>query len=212
VFQRNLRLFTDTKLELSVLQCLKASSRFLCAGYTKHTKNPYTLHDYSVRPTSKCLQTFLLLPTSALFPIENEKWKFTSVIFPKRAWGAWNVRVQIGTKGQHNVSLWNWISSLQTWAKIVPVPSAMVIPLNPHLRRTIHHTVLDSFILYLQTVTGELTASPEISTQFAQRFSRIETDIRFILRILTIKRRCFLTKISVRFTCFVIGGIYHRSI
>jgi hypothetical protein len=31
-------------------------------------KNPYKLHDYSMRPTSKCLQTFLLLPTSALFP------------------------------------------------------------------------------------------------------------------------------------------------
>lgn len=134
-------------------------------------------------------------------PIENEKWKFTSVIFPKRAWGVWNVRVQIGTKGQHNDSLWNWISSLQTCAQIVPVPSAMLIPPIPHLRRTIHHTVLDSFILYLQTVTGGPSASPDISTLFAQRFSPIETDVCFILlRILMIKHPCFLKNISVSYT------------
>lgn len=73
--------FAYTQLELSILQCLKASSRPHRAGYTKHTKNPYKLHDYSMRPTSKCLQTFLLLPTSALFPSKMKSESSRSLSF-----------------------------------------------------------------------------------------------------------------------------------
>jgi len=99
--------------------------------------------------------TFLLPPTFAYsheILIQNEKWKRTSVTFPKWTRGARNDEVQLWSQGQYNVSLWNWLSSFQTWGKITPVPSTMLIPLDPHLRGPTHHTALDSFIIYVLTV------------------------------------------------------------
>jgi hypothetical protein len=50
------------------------------------------------------------------------------------------------------ISLWYWLSVLETWSRITPPPDAMLIPPDPALRGPTHHALFHSFIITVLNV------------------------------------------------------------